>query len=297
MESLEIRAYVKINLMLDVLYKRPDGYHEVEMIMQGINLFDLLEIKKHGTKLCLNCNHKELDNGPSNLAWQAAALLIKDFPNINGVEINLQKNIPVAAGLAGGSTDAAAVLLGMNELFDLNLDREKMLEYAAKLGSDVPFCLLPLTALAIGRGEKIRMLPICPRLWMVVAKPPFGVSTKEVYGHLSNVAILRRPDLQLALGALENNRVAELYKAMRNVLEYSTYDLHPELRDWANELQQIGATKVIMSGSGPTLIAFCENENAARMLAAKWQKPGWAVFTSKTLGMEEAADLSKGGIR
>ena len=293
MESLRIRAFAKINLVLDVLHKRPDGYHEVEMIMQGINLCDLLEIKKHDGKICLHCDDKELGTGPENLAWQAAALLINDFSDINGVEIDLQKNIPVAAGLAGGSSDAAAVLLGMNGLFDLKLSRERLLEYAAKLGSDVPFCLLPLTALAKGRGEKITMLPGCPRLWITIAKPPFGVSTKEVYTHLANVAIDRRPDLHLALRTLENGKIHDLYKAMGNVLEYSTYDLYPKLRESAEDLKESGASKVMMSGSGPTLIAFCENEKESRMLAAKWQKPGWQVLPSRTLGTEDMDDLSK----
>ncbi len=293
MDSVQIKAFAKINLVLDVLHKRPDGYHEVEMIMQGINLYDLIEITELDDRICVSSNLTELDNGPLNLAWQAADLLIRDFPHIKGIKIHLHKSIPIAAGLAGGSTDAATVLVGMNKLFDLKLPRERMLEYAAKLGSDVPFCLLPLTALAQGRGEKIRMLPECPRIWMVVAKPPFGVATKEIYSHLHNVAIVKRPKIELAISAIRDRRIPDLYKAMGNVLEYSTFDLYPQLREWVDTLKELGANKVMMSGSGPTLLAFCDSYVGAQMLAAKWQKSGWETFTSRTLGIEDVADFCK----
>lgn len=279
-----MKGYAKINLTLDVLGKRDDGYHEVAMIMQGIELHDLITLEKRQTGITLEINVPELSSGPDNLAYRAATLLQKDFPDIAGVHIKLTKEIPVAAGLAGGSTDAAAVLLGLNRLYDMGLSLDDLRTYGARLGSDVPFCLHPLTGLATGRGEMIRELPPCPPLWLVLVKPPFGVSTKEVYGHLKEVIIKERPSLKRALAALETGDLGLLYQSMANVLEYATFDLYPELRDWLEELRDLGAKKAMMSGSGPTLIAFMENESEAKELASCWIKPGWQVVVTRSLG-------------
>jgi len=290
MKSVRIKAYAKLNLALDVLGTRSDGYHEVEMIMQGLSLHDVLVVTGQEEGISLTCSTDKLEGGPANLAWQAAELLRRDFDEIRGVKISLTKNIPLAAGLAGGSADAAAVLLALDEIYGLRLGREKLLAYAARLGSDVPFCLLPLTALACGRGEKISMLPSGPRLWMALAKPPFGVSTKEAYRRLDEVAVAERPDLRLALSALAAKNCSALYKAMGNVLEYAAFDLYPDLREWSRLLIKLGAVKVLMSGSGPTLAAFCENRRAAERLAEKWPDSDWEIIICRTIKDE---DLSK----
>ncbi len=283
-ESVSVKGYAKINLTLDVLGKRDDGYHEVAMIMQGIDLHDLITLKKRQAGIMLENDLPELSSGPDNLAYQAALLLQKDFPVIEGIHIKLTKKIPLAAGLAGGSTDAAAVLLGLNCLYDLGLSLDELRAYGARLGSDVPFCLLPTTALATGRGEIITELPPCPPLWLLLVKPPFGISTREVYGHLKEVIIKERPSLEGALQALNTGDLAFLYHAMANVLEYATFDLYPELQQYLEELRNSGAKKAMMSGSGPTLIAFMENEGEARKLASSWTKPGWYVIVTRSIG-------------
>jgi 4-diphosphocytidyl-2-C-methyl-D-erythritol kinase len=284
MQQVSVKGYAKINLTLDVLGKRDDGYHEVAMIMQGINLYDVVTLEKRKAGIMLDSNLLELSSGPDNLAYQAAALLQKDFPVIEGIHIKLSKKIPLAAGLAGGSTDAAAVLLGLNLLYKLGLSLDQLRTYGSCLGSDIPFCLHPLTALATGRGEMIKELPPCPPLWLVLVKPPFGVSTKEVYGHLKEVIIKERPSLERALEALETGDLGLLYHSMANVLEYATFDLYPELQHGVEKLRNAGAKKAMMSGSGPTLIAFVENETKAKELASSWTKSDWQVVVTRSLG-------------
>lgn len=288
MTKVNIKAYAKINLALDVLGKREDGYHEVSMIMQGIQLHDSITIEKNiSQEIILTCNNKELENGPANLAYQAASLILHNY-SISGVHIHIHKRIPVAAGLAGGSTDAAAVLLGINELFQLKLSLDSLREYAAMLGSDIPFCIEPQTAIAMGRGEKVERLQYCPKLCMVLFKPPFGVSTKDAYAHLHNIEIVKRPNIKRMIRALEENNLSEIYDNMINVLEFATFDLHPDLYKWSNEIRELGAQKVMMSGSGPTLIAFVNNIDEAEELASLWRaKYKWDVITSSTIGNDE----------
>lgn len=291
MNSICIKAYGKINLALDVMGKREDGYHEVAMIMQGIELHDTIKIQKNiSQNIELSCNKKELENGPENLAYQAAELLLNDF-STGGIKIHIDKRIPVAAGLAGGSTDAAAVLLGMNKLFNLQLSLTALQKYAELLGSDVPFCLNPLTSLATGRGERIKRLAECPKLWMVLYKPPFGVSTKDVYSHLQKITIKKRPDLNRITKAIEEKNRNGLYNNMVNVLEYATFDLYPNLGEWAKEINTYGGLRVMMSGSGPTLIAFVEDRNEALEMASMWRdKYKWDIIVSRTI---EPCDLDR----
>lgn len=286
MAKIIVRAYAKINLTLDVLGKRNDGYHEVITVMQGINLYDLMEVERTGPGIRLACNIRELE-GTNNLAFQAAALMTQQYGLEPGFSIKLQKNIPVEAGLGGGSADAAAVILAVNELCGLNLTMTEMRTAAARLGADVPFCLLPLTALATGRGEEIKDVGTCPVLWLALAKPPFSVSTASVYRHLDRVSVGRRPDLRAVLEAINNKQREILYKNMVNVLETATYDLYPRLKTHLLEIETLGAKKVMMSGSGPTLLAFGDNEEEARRLALLIKKPGWQVFVVRTTVPED----------
>lgn len=286
MKRIIIKAFAKINLALDVLGKRQDGYHEVETIMQGIDLHDIIALEPAPQGINLSCNWKELGTGPSNLAYRAAGLLMKNY-NISGVKIHLEKKIPLAAGLAGGSTDAAAVLLGINQLFSLGLSMEKLQELAATLGSDVPFCLSPLTALARGRGEVINELSPCPQLRLVLLKPSFGVSTKEVYEHIDKVKISRRPNVQELIRAIKSQNINLLFTSIGNVLEYSTFDLYPQMRFFRQELLDKGASSVMMSGSGPTMVAFLQDTMSAHQMVTVLKKQYGHVFATVTLRQED----------
>jgi 4-diphosphocytidyl-2-C-methyl-D-erythritol kinase len=288
MRKIICKAYGKINLTLDVLGKRVDGYHEIFTLFQGISLYDDVYLAKGDEEgIFLTCNLSELSMGPENLAYRAAQLLKEKFPQISGLKIHLTKRIPLAAGLAGGSTDAAAVLWGVNHLYNLHLSPEELGELGARLGSDVPFCLYPLTAIGTGRGEKLKACYPCPELWLVLLKPPFNVSTQEVYAYLAQVKIVKRPQLYNALQGLQAKNNKQIFSHLGNVLEYSTFALYPQLKVWAQEIAELGARKVIMSGSGPSLLAFVENRKEAVQLATSFNKPGWKVEVVRTINRED----------
>jgi len=228
MRKIVLKAFGKINLTLDVLGKREDGYHELETLFRGIHLYDIVSLERRERGIQLECDDEELSAGPDNLAYKAAELLMRDFPQVTGVTIQLVKRIPVSAGLAGGSTDAAAVLIGVNRLFGLELTKEQLSVYAAAIGSDVPFCLYPLSAVGRGRGELLTEASEGPAMWIVLVKPPFGLSTGEIYEHLENVDIAQRPNLEEVLRGMEEKGPApESIKIWAMVLEYSAFDLQP----------------------------------------------------------------------
>lgn len=292
MKSISLKAYAKINLTLDVLGKRADGYHDVKMIMQGINLYDIVTLESCENGITLSCDVTGLGEDRKNLAYRAAELMLLHYPQIKGLRITLEKRIPVAAGLGGGSADAAAVILGVNELYDLGLTKERLQEIALHLGSDVPFCLFPCTALAEGRGERLTDIVPCPLLWLVLVKPSFGVATKEVYENLKNVTIKKRPDTRAALRAIEETDIELLYCSMGNVLEYSTFALYPDLQRLVDELILLGAKKVMMSGSGTTLLMFMNNEDDARAAALCCSKAGRDVIVTRT-NLPEDVEMQK----
>ncbi|KJS23288.1 MAG: hypothetical protein VR72_01770 [Clostridiaceae bacterium BRH_c20a] len=286
MKKAVVKAYAKINLILDVLGKRPDGYHEVEMIMQAISLYDRITIKP-GNGISITTNHPLIPLDERNLAYQAAEVLIKEYPDIPGVEINIEKNIPMEAGLAGGSTDAAAVLIGMNAMFSLKMDNIELLERGAQLGSDVPFCILGATALAKGRGEIIEEVAQCPKLWVVLVKPNFGVKTKEVYQNLMLSSISSHPDLAGYLDALQVGDVPYLLNKIANVLEYSTFKLYPQVKELKEALKALGAKSLLMSGSGPTIYALFASQEAADTFASDVRKGcTYQVWVAHTLNKE-----------
>ncbi|NLT94960.1 MAG: 4-(cytidine 5'-diphospho)-2-C-methyl-D-erythritol kinase [Clostridia bacterium] len=293
MESIKIKAYAKINLILDVLKKRPDGYHEVAMIMQAISLHDVIAIKP-GKGITVRANDPLVPLDERNLAYKAAEMVIQRYPQVDGVEINIEKNIPVEAGLAGGSTDGAAVIVGMDRLFKLNMDLEEMLELGALLGSDVPFCISGVTALAKGRGEIIEKAPLCPRLWVVLVKPPFGVKTAQVYKNLNLDEAIKHPQIDKYLEALAKGDVSYLVNNIENVLEYSTFKLYPEVRDLKESLVAKGAQKALMSGSGPTVFALFKCLDEARSFADKLKKEGEnKVLLAYTLNEQEFKERVK----
>ncbi|MFZ5945284.1 MAG: 4-(cytidine 5'-diphospho)-2-C-methyl-D-erythritol kinase [Bacillota bacterium] len=281
MEEAVVKAYAKINLILDVKGKRADGFHEVEMIMQNISLHDQVIIRP-GQGISIGCNHPSVPKDEKNLAYKAAEILLKKHPQLTGVEIFIEKNIPMEAGLAGGSTDAAAVILGMDKLFALNMEREEMHALGAQLGSDVPFCLAGPTAYAYGRGEKLIDIPDCPPLTVVLVKPPFGVKTKEVYQNLK----LHQTDnsiIKKYIEAIRTNDVEFILKNLSNTLENSTFSLYPEVKTIKEKIINLGADYVLMSGSGSAIFALFPYKANALETVWKLEKYFEEVYIAHTL--------------
>ncbi|MER1987655.1 MAG: 4-(cytidine 5'-diphospho)-2-C-methyl-D-erythritol kinase [Solibacillus sp.] len=257
---LFVKAPAKINLTLDVLYKRPDNYHEVEMIMTTVDLADRigLESRADGEIKIVSADRFVPDDA-RNFAYQAAQLLKDTYGIQEGVTITIEKEIPIAAGLAGGSSDAAATLRGLNELWELDLSLDTLAEHGSKIGSDVSFCVYGGTALATGRGEKIEELPAPPACWVVLAKPKIGVSTAEIYGGLK-VEEIEHPNTQGMIDAIHNKSYEEMCTSLGNVLESVTFNLYPEVITIKEQMQRFGADAVLMSGSGPTVFGLVDTE-------------------------------------
>lgn len=256
------KAPAKINLMLDVLHKRPDGFHEVEMVMTMIDLADRLEMSEQPRDTIMitsQAGYIPLDE--KNLAFQAARLIKERYDVRKGVHIHLDKKIPVAAGLAGGSSDAAATLRGLNRLWNLNIPMEQLLSLGAELGSDVPFCVTGGSTLATGRGEILTPVPNPPQCWAIVAKPPINVSTAEVYGRLRSDNIQHHPSAKDMVAALEKGSFNEMCGSLGNVLEEVTLKLHPEVQQLKEAMMKLGADGVLMSGSGPTVFGLVAKES------------------------------------
>lgn len=260
---LYVKAPAKINLTLDVLYKRPDQYHEVEMIMTTVDLADRigLEPRKDGLIKIISADRFVPDD-ERNFAYQAAKLLKDTYDISEGVSIKIDKEIPIAAGLAGGSSDAAATLRGLNEMWDLQLTMDELAEHGSKIGSDVSFCVYGGTALATGRGEKIKELPAPPACWIVLAKPKIGVSTADVYGGLKLEGI-QHPNTKQMIEAIETQNYELVCQSLGNVLETVTFKLHPEVVMIKEQMQRFGADAVLMSGSGPTVFGLVDSESRA----------------------------------
>ncbi|MDI7743870.1 4-(cytidine 5'-diphospho)-2-C-methyl-D-erythritol kinase [Lysinibacillus fusiformis] len=257
---LYVKAPAKINLTLDVLYKRPDNYHEVEMIMTTVDLADRIGLESRGDGFIkIISTNGFIPDDSRNLAYQAAQLIKDTYGIDKGVTISIEKEIPVAAGLAGGSSDAAATLKGLNELWKLNLSIDTLAELGAKIGSDVSFCIYGGTALATGRGEKIQKLPAPPTCWVVLAKPKIGVSTAQVYGGL-NLEGIEHPNTKQMIEAIETNDYELMCNSLGNVLETVTFKLHPEVVIIKEQMKRFGADAVLMSGSGPTVFGLVDNE-------------------------------------
>lgn len=257
---LYVKAPAKINLTLDVLHKRPDGYHEVEMIMTTVDLADRvgLELRRDG-EIFVHSSNNFVPDDQRNLAYQAAKLLKDRFNVTSGVSITIDKQIPVAAGLAGGSSDAAATLKGLNELWSLGLSLDDLAELGAEIGSDVSFCVYSGTAIASGRGEKIEHISAPPSSWVILAKPTIGVSTAAVYGGLKLDGI-EHPDTAGMVEAIKTNDYAKMCGTLGNVLESVTLDMHPEVSSIKEQMKRFGADGVLMSGSGPTVFALVQTE-------------------------------------
>ncbi|EGQ1278250.1 4-(cytidine 5'-diphospho)-2-C-methyl-D-erythritol kinase [Staphylococcus pseudintermedius] len=277
-------APAKINLTLDTLYKRDDGYHEVEMIMTTIDLSDRLSFeKRNDSRIVLKVDETFIPSDDRNLAYRAALLMKETYQIKQGVTITLEKNIPVAAGLAGGSSDAAATMRGMNRLFELNRSLDELSELSAAIGSDVPFCVYGTTALCKGRGEILEILPKTPSAWVIVAKPQAGLSTPEIYGGLD----LSQPfpvHTELCLKAIEENDYDALCKSLSNRLEPVSMQLQPEIAKIKTNMLNNGADGALMSGSGPTVYGFAQRERQARHIFNAVSGCCNDVYLVRTLG-------------
>ena len=263
---MELKATAKINLGLDVLRKREDGYHDLRMIMQMTGMFDRISMFPRAGRpgISFRTNLPYIPANENNLAYRAAKILMDEFEVSDGLSINLQKFIPVAAGLAGGSTDAAAVLIGTNKLFHLGLSLEELMVRGKKLGADVPYCLLGGTALAEGIGEVLTPLPDLPSCSILLAKPTVSVSTKEVYGALRADEIDIHPDIDGMVEALKAKDLRGVCDRCANVLEDVTAPSRPIIGEMERDMKKMGALCSIMSGSGPTVFGIFDDESAAR---------------------------------
>lgn len=264
MENISLKAMAKINLSLDVLRRREDGYHEVRMIMQTINMYDKLTIEKTskaGIELTVNLSFLPTDS--NNLIYKAADLLMTEFGIKEGVKINLEKHIPVAAGMAGGSSDAAATLFGVNRLFNLELSNEELMQRAVKIGADVPYCIMRGTALSEGIGEKLTPLQAPPQCFVLIAKPPINVSTKYVYSNLKLDENTCHPDVDKMIESIEDKDLNKMAALMGNVLESVTVKEYPEIEEIKGIMKDYGALNSMMSGSGPTVFGLFDDESKA----------------------------------
>ena len=263
-DTVMLKALAKINLGLDVLGRRENGYHDVKMVMQTIYLYDNVTIsktEKPGIQIESNLFYLPVDE--NNIAYKAAKKLMDEFQIQEGVRIVLEKHIPVAAGMAGGSSNAAAVLVGMNRLFSLGLSQEELMERGVSLGADVPYCVMRGTVLAEGIGEILTPLPPLPKCYVLIAKPGISVSTKQVYEKLDSKEIEEHPDIDGILEGLENGDLRKIANSMGNVLEKVTIEDYPIIEDIKRTMKEAGALNAMMSGSGPTVFGLFEDKKAA----------------------------------
>ncbi len=264
MKKLFLSASGKINLTLDVLNKRPDGYHNVEMVMQSISLCDEIVLTETSGEITVKSNSPFVPEDMRNIAMRAAHLVKDTFGISKGIDIKIVKNIPIAAGLAGGSTDCAAVLIGLNKLWDLNLTQDQLIKMGAALGADVPFCIVGGTSIARGIGEELTVLPPVKDMWFVLVKPDVYVSTADVYRDLELDKIKDRPNLKGVIKALHERDYKSLENHMRNVMESVTIRYYPIIGDIKRQLLKQGAAVSLMTGSGPTVYGIFESYSKAQ---------------------------------
>ena len=277
MDKMELKALGKINLGLDVLGRRENGYHDVRMVMQTLYLYDQITIEKTekpGIELSTNLFYLPVNE--NNLAYRAADLLMQKFGVEEGVKITLEKHIPVAAGMASGSSNAAAVLYGINRMFSLGLSQEELMERGVKLGADVPYCIMRGTVLAEGIGEILTPLPAMPRCTALVAKPPISGSTKLVYEKLDAHEIEDHPDIDGVLEGLERQDLKKIASSMGNVLERVTVEEYPVIEEIKEMMKENGALNAMMSGSGPTVFGLYSDKRMAKEAAQKIKESGIA---------------------
>ncbi|SHJ58291.1 4-(cytidine 5'-diphospho)-2-C-methyl-D-erythritol kinase [Paramaledivibacter caminithermalis] len=264
MYEIKLKAPAKINLSLDVLNKRDDGYHNVEMVMQQITIYDEIFLKKIERGIVLTTNCSFLPTDVSNIAYKAADYMLNKYGINGGVYIDIKKNIPVAAGLAGGSSDAAGVIKGINSLFDLNLSIEEMMELGTPIGADVPFCILGDGAFAEGIGEKLTRIRGLRRGWIVLSKPNICISTAEAYANLDLRDIKDIPNTKALLNALERDNLYDIANNLCNVFERGIFRRYPIVKSIKEKMLEYGAIGSLMSGSGPSVYGIFKDYSKAK---------------------------------
>lgn len=281
------KAYAKINLTLDVLGTRPDGYHELCMVMQQVSLCDTIAVRIgcdwDGIRIISNLGYLPCDD--KNIAYKAAVnfLSATDIQNPGGIHIALNKRIPVAAGLAGGSSDGAAVLHALNDLYGTHLSTEELCDIGLKIGADVPYCITGGTMLACGVGEKLSPLPKLPECHVVLCKPGFGMSTPKVFSSLDETEIPRHPDTDAMLSALERKSLPDIAVNMYNVLEPVVSSAKPDIDKIKDALLSCGALGSIMSGSGSTVFGLFDDQVKAKRAYSRLRRKYKDTFLAKTL--------------
>lgn len=284
MNRLELNAYAKVNLGLDVLRRREDGYHELRMIMQTVDLYDTLTLEKTDEPgISMTCNVEGLPCDERNLVYKSAKLMFDTYRLAGGIRMHLEKRIPMAAGMAGGSTDAAAVFNGINELYELGVSKERLCELGVTIGADVPYCIIGGTALSEGIGEVLTMLPNVPDCIVLIAKPDFDVSTKYVYENLHANSLTYHPDIDAQVAAIRAGDLEGVVKVMDNVLETVTEKKYTEITTIKNVMEEHGAMRAMMSGSGPTVFGLYKNVKDAQAAAEAIRNENLAkqVFVSR----------------
>ena len=275
--KIELQAYGKVNLGLDVLRRRPDGYHEVKMIMQTVKLHDTLTFETVDEDvIVLSTNADELPVNEDNLVYKACRMLKQEYQITRGIRVFLQKELPVAAGMAGGSTDAAAVLYGMNSMFELGLSKGELMQRGVKIGADVPYCIMRGTALAEGIGEKLTALPPMVKCPVLIAKPQISVSTKFVYENLKLNEGIVHPDNDTLVSDIEAKDLPKIAADMGNILETVTIPNYPVIAQIKDLMKEQGALNAMMSGSGPTVFGLFDTEETAVRAYEKMRKSGLA---------------------
>lgn len=260
-DRIELRSHAKINLGLDVIGRRENGYHDVRMIMQTVFLYDVVQMEKTKEEgIFLTTNLFYLPNDQNNLAYRAAQMLKEEFHLQGGIKIALNKRIPVSAGLAGGSSNAAAVLVGMNIMYDLGLTEKELMERGVKLGADVPYCIMRGTVLAEGIGEILTPLSPFPKCYVLLAKPGINVSTQKVYESLDALEDIKHPNIDGILSGLDNQDIHQVVSNMGNVLEQVTIARYPVIEKIKMAMKEAGAMNAMMSGSGPTVFGIFEKK-------------------------------------
>lgn len=283
MEIIE-KAPAKINLGLDVLYKREDGYHELEMIMSSVDLADHLSFKRlTNNQIVIETNKAFLPSDQRNNVYQAAAIIKERYGIKEGIKITIKKNIPVAAGLGGGSTDCAATLRGLNRLWALNLSMEEMIDIGMHVGTDVPYCLYGTTSFVAGKGEIVKVLKPMPPCWVILVKPRLSVSTRKIFQQVDTTNITHPAMKNLAEAILKQDYQAML-QYMGNSLEDVTIAKHPIIQQVKTRMVKYGADVALMSGSGPTVFALCQKQSRAKRIVNGVKGFCDEVYMVRTLG-------------
>lgn len=278
-----VKAYGKINLSLDVVGKREDGYHLLKMIMQSVDLYDSISFEKCDKGINISCNKPYIPIDDKNLVYKAAKLFMDTYNIHEGINIYLKKNIPVSAGMAGGSADAAAVFKALRQVFKIDADDNELMSLGIKIGADVPYCIIGGTALCEGIGEVITPLKPFKNHILVLVKPNFGVSTKEVYKNLDISKIFKHPHTGALIKAMEQENLEDVCSNMKNLLENVTLRKYPVLKRIKEDMLKMGAMGSMMSGSGPTIFAFFDDMLKAQRCYDKFKTQYREVYITRTI--------------